>query len=138
MGHMRGTMLGGAIVATLLFGAPANASVQRVRGTVVVPAAWEGCGGYADAVLETAARAGGLIDYEFPVSQTTWNKPFTLRPDLPTADIDISFSSSPATPRTRFSSGTIGGEAGIVPAGAVEARVCLFAGTPTGFTYTAG
>jgi hypothetical protein len=110
------------------------ASSEQVRGVIVVPALWE-CTGYTDAVLETAARQS--IGYTFPVSAGTRGLPFLLQPDLPTADIDIAFRSYVHGPWTRFSSRQPG-ESGIVPVDASEARVCLYAGTPTWFTYSAG
>lgn len=124
-----GTVLMMHLVA---FGASATEG-QEVHGYVLPTRVMEGCDRYLDSVLQTSTRTH--LSYRFPVSRSTWGKQFTLTPDLKTADLDISFRPG-LWPRHEFL--RLGGETGVVPNYATEARVCLNFGSPTTFVYRAG
>jgi hypothetical protein len=112
------------------------AATQHESGSVVVPLLEEGCDGYLGALLETAIREH--VGHLFAVESGTRGKPFSLTPNLPASDIDISFRPAPSSPWQPFKSRVLGGESGTVPSNATEALVCLYAGTPTMFVYDAG
>lgn len=127
-------LLLGALLATSVPAAgTAHAEPQRVEGVVLAPLAWEGCTGFTSALLWTAARQDTA--YRFSIDGETWGKPFVLDPALP-ADLDIQFLAG--TSRIGYAGHRFGTVTGIVPKGATRARVCLYLGSPTTFTYTAG
>lgn len=133
MGSMKTLLAAVAALGLLVSSGPARAATQQVAGTVVVPLLWEGCGGFVDALLTTAARAD--THYHFAVKPATRGKTFVLTPTAP-ADLDIRFRVGASWAWIHHRA--FGAESGTVPAGATEAAVCLYAGPPTTFTYAAG
>lgn len=139
--------LGGFVAIALvsaLSSSPSNAATGQVqRGFALVPApgrvagVWlESCPGtVVEGTLQWAARRS--LHPHFPVKSSTWGLAFSVTHAHPLADIDISFRSGSGS-WTRYASRKLGGEHGVVPAGAVEAVVCLALGAPTWFTYRAG
>ena len=155
-----------ALIAASLF-APAHAGKkakkQTVEGTIAIPARHpDGCyTGLSRHLWSLFGEQGnGAVGYVFDVDKATYNKPFVLDGTAPagTLDLDLSYylgdfatqeqfvnDPAPAAPATvEFETHDGSGETGKVPAGAVKAVVCVFAGeggqgaAGTSFTYTAG
>lgn len=131
-----------ALVSALSTSPSTAAAGQVRRGFALVPTPgrvagiWvEPCpGAVVEGTLQWAARRS--LHPHFPVNSSTWGKSFTLKSMHPAADLDVSFRKGSTW--IRFDSRHLGGEHGLVPAGAVEAVVCLALGAPTVFTYRAG
>jgi hypothetical protein len=155
-------------VALSLFGTPATARLapQKVDGAIVMPAPFvqgqfAGCWGGATRRSGTVTSDGsnGLVGYHFAVDKKTWGKKFVLKATggEGTVDLDLflyTFYPGPEeTPNDPVNGGTpvsvdfqvrkAGGEKGVVPKGATDAIVCMYAGPEYqgfngSFTYTAG
>lgn len=103
---------------------------RRVGGAVV-----EGCpGGVVEGTLQWAVAESTV--HEFNVDPATWGRPFRLTVEQLASNVDITFET--ATEDRSFATLAFGGERGNVPSGASMATVCLAAGSPTFFHYTAG
>ena len=153
------------LIAASLFGpaSAAKAKKQTVEGTIAIPARHpDGCyTGLSRHVWSLfGAQGNGVVGYVFDVDKATYNKPFVLDGTAAagTVDLDLSYylgdfatqeqfvsEPLPAAPATvEFETHEGSGETGKVPAGAVKAVVCVFAGeggqgaAGTSFTYTAG
>jgi hypothetical protein len=164
-------MASAGMMALALLGAPATAAaaVQHVEGTIALPApfaqgTFAGCwgGGTRRATTPTggaASPANGSVGYRFEIDKSTWNKPFKLEVTggEGTVDLDIFMylvmppaedtvddpvnGGSPVS--VDYGNRKEGGEAGIVPKGATEAIVCMYAGPEyfgfnSSFMYMAG
>jgi hypothetical protein len=139
--HLRRTAVACAVVGALS-SAPTTAApapAQTVRGHVTVPTNEYRVGGAAVAAcplahagVAWAARAGGAIAHEFRVDPATRGREFVLRPVRP-ARLVIRFDTMSV-----ISAVGLDEIRGRVPLGARSAVVCLSAGAPTAFEYSAG
>lgn len=141
-----------ATVAGLAIAAPLSAAPrrgQRVDGSIRLatanPVHSDGCLGlgaqYQVAWLEQPALSGH-VGYQFEVDERTWGEDFKLVAGKAGADLDIAFflyvhpgfvTQDYVFHATRGR----GGERGVVPPGATQALVCLYAGSEVPFRYTA-
>ena len=147
------------MAATLMPAAHAKKPKQAVEGTIAFPApfaqgTFDGCWG--GLTRRTSAQSGGSVNgvtgYYFDIDKATWNKKFKL--DVTggegTVDLDIFLyihwpdqaetADDPVNGGTPtsvdFQTRGEGGEAGVVPEGAVKAIVCMYGG-PDGYGYNA-
>lgn len=153
-----------AVMALSLVSGPAVAGKgkkQEVEGSIALAARHpDGCYSGVHRRVQALAmqNANGLFGYDFDVDKATWNKPFVLElvSGLGTVDLDITYylgertkaedfqDGDPAVPPTvAYETHEEGGEADIVPEGAVWAIVCIYesengVGFGADFTYVAG
>lgn len=112
----------------------ADSSGQVVQGSVYT-STFEDCS-VVHGTLEWAGRLGHASAFTFDVKPSTRGHRFLLRTTGPSAaDLDIHFTGSRYF--TDFRSRTLGGEHGNIPRYARQAVICMWAGTPTNFVYTA-
>jgi hypothetical protein len=130
----------GLALVTTITSAHAN-GYQEEHGLLVAPSPGrvagiyiEGCPGVSGATLGWIA--GTTLHPSFAVRSSTWGLPFVVAPAAATANVDITFMRAGSA--VLYSTNKLGGEQGIVPAGATRAYVCLSYGPPTPFTYRAG
>ena len=163
MRKLIGTVAVGLMAFSLL-GAPATAAgkVQHVEGTIALPApfaqgTFDGCWGGATRRTTTptggaSSPANGVVGYRFLLDKATWNKPFNLEVtggegtvdldiflylNMPPVEATVDDPVNGGTPTSiDFTTRSEGGEKGIVPKGATEAIVCMYAG-PDYYGYNA-
>jgi hypothetical protein len=159
-------VLVGLMAASLMPAANAAKPKQTQEGSITFPApfaqgTFDGCWG--GLTRRTTGMTGGAVNgvtgYYFDIDKATWNKKFKLDvvDGSGTVDLDIflyiHYPDAAETADDPVNGGTPasvdyttrkeGGEAGIVPKGAVRAIVCMYAGPDyqgynANFTYSAG
>ena len=156
-----------SIAAVIAFPALAGSATaakkpkQTVEGSVAVGAQHTDGSCYPGVhrrVQAVTMAANGVVGYDFDVDKKTWNKKFVmeLTGAQGTVDLDVTYylgertkledfqGGDPVPPATvGFQTREGGGEAGVVPKGAVFAIVCAFEsenslGGLADFTYNAG
>lgn len=132
-------------------GQAAGALTQRVDGSIARAMAHpyydDGClmgVQYQFAWLEQP-EPNGVVGYQFEIDESTWGKPYRLRPVGAAGEVDLDIGFFPRF-RPLFvynedyhphATRRQGGESGIVPRGMTRAIVCLHTGSNVSFRYTA-
>jgi hypothetical protein len=165
MRKLIGAIAAAFMVAGLLSaGASAAPKQQSVEGTILFPARHpDGC--YTGLQRHLTSLVGepinGVLGWTIKVDKATWNKPFKLDGTAPvgTVDLDMTYyfgefataeewanDPAPVGPASQaFETRGQTGEAGIVPKGAINALVCIYADEASqsvaanvAFSYLAG
>jgi hypothetical protein len=134
------------LAAVFIGGASAAPKQQSVEGTILFPARHpDGCytGLQRHLTSVVGEPSNGVVGWTIKVDKTTWNKPFTLdgTSSVGTVDLDLTYylgefhtqeqfinDPAPVAPASiDFQTHGQSGEKGIVPKGAVNALVCIYA-----------